>query len=430
MREEPEETKSDFEDGDDLKVVDTVKHELTGNTSPASDDPQSLFDTILQLFGVFKLFQEDEETWLEAFKAVSKSLISLGGLIRAFETYETQKHLDSENQTNPKQPSKPSNQSTQKKPLQSPHQAAKSEGKMRVLQRWASHGGFVTKYAHTSACTGTEMKFSVFLPLGVGERVPAIYWLSGLTCNEDNFITKAGAQSFAMEQSVALICPDTSPRGAGVVGEDQDWDLGTGAGFYVDATEEPWKKNYQMFSYLKELVQVAEEELPLVPGVRSIMGHSMGGHGALIMMLKNPDMFVSCSAFAPICAPASCPWGQKAFSAYLGDDRSKWLDYDASELVLKFQGHRRIPNFLIDQGTHDQFLADGQLQPEKFLRNAGIAQVPVQYNLRLNYDHSYFFISTFIGEHISYHAEMLKEFVRMITLEEEKELQAPAGYVQ
>ncbi len=267
-------------------------------------------------------------------------------------------------------------------------------------------GGMQSVHSHTSTETGTTMRFGVFLPPQAAKgRVPVLYWLSGLTCTEENFVVKAGAQRVAAELGIAIIAPDTSPRGLGYPGEDDSYDFGTGAGFYLDATEQPWAKGYRMYSYIsRELPDLLARELPIDPARAGIFGHSMGGHGALTIGLRNPARFRSISAFAPISAPMQVPWGQKAFTNYLGGDRERWRDYDASELVARLGWHGSP--ILIDQGGADQFLAE-QLRPEIFQAACREAGVPLTMNLREGYDHSYFFMASFIEDHLRHHAGAL-----------------------
>ncbi|KAJ3352936.1 hypothetical protein HDU91_005943 [Kappamyces sp. JEL0680] len=247
------------------------------------------------------------------------------------------------------------------------------------------------------------MKFSLFVPPNPRPLLPALFFLAGLTCNEDNFITKAGALSLAAKLGVALVCPDTSPRGLEIEGQDDSWDFGTGAGFYIDATEAKWRP-YRMYSYItEELFGLLTEKLGIDPTKVSIMGHSMGGHGALVAALKS-RRFVSCSAFAPIAHPSSCPWGIKAFTGYLGADKESWKAWDATELVRRAEA----VDILIDQGTEDQFLKDGQLLPHDFVKAAAAnAAVKVEYREREGYDHSYWFIQTFVEDHLNFHARHL-----------------------
>jgi S-formylglutathione hydrolase len=236
-------------------------------------------------------------------------------------------------------------------------------------------------------------------------QVPVLYYLSGLTCTAENFTTKAGAQQFAAKYGVAIVAPDTSPRGADVPDEDT-WDFGSGAGFYVDATQAPWAKHYNMYSYVtEELPALIAANFPIDANRQGIFGHSMGGHGALICALRNPDQFKSVSAFAPIVAPTQCPWGEKAFSHYLGDDRETWKNYDATELIQRSTFPVQI---LVDQGSTDSFLAS-QLKPQLF--EAACQQVGQDLHLRYqaDYDHSYYFIATFMEDHIRHHAQMLSQ---------------------
>jgi S-formylglutathione hydrolase len=267
-------------------------------------------------------------------------------------------------------------------------------------------GGTVGYYSHYSQSCNSEMRFAVYVPpQAAAKSVPVLYYLSGLTCSEDNFTIKAGAQRYAAEQGIMLVAPDTSPRHTGTPGEDEDWDLGTGAGFYVNAIAEPWKQHYQMYRYVvEELPRLIQANFPVFADRQGIFGHSMGGHGALVCALRNPDKYASVSAIAPICAPMQCSWGQKAFTAYLGSDRNSWGDYDASELVKKTPFSRPI---LIDQGTADPFYQQKQLLPEVF--EEACRQVGQALTLRWQegYDHSYFAIATFIEDHIRHHATFL-----------------------
>jgi S-formylglutathione hydrolase len=251
------------------------------------------------------------------------------------------------------------------------------------------------------------MTFSAYLPPQAQSReVPAVYWLSGLTCTDDNFRVKAGAQRYAAELGLALIIPDTSPRGDEVPDVEERYDLGQGAGFYVNATREPWARHYHMYDYVtRELPTLVEERLPVVPGVRSISGHSMGGHGALICALKNPGMYRSVSAFAPICNPVVCGWGRGCFGAYLGDNKAEWEAYDATCLIRS--GAQGLP-MLIDQGTADEFLAE-QLFPQNLQAACAEQGLPLTLRRQEGYDHSYHFIASFIGEHLAWHAGHLKD---------------------
>ena len=269
------------------------------------------------------------------------------------------------------------------------------------------HGGTLGYYRHQSAACGCDMNFSVFVPpQAADEPVPAVYWLSGLTCTEDNFTTKAGAYGVAAELGLMVVAPDTSPRG-GDVPDDDAYDLGKGAGFYLNATNAPWDTHFHMYDYVTtELVRAIYADFPSDPDKRSIMGHSMGGHGALTIWLKNPELFVSASAVAPICAPMQCPWGEKAFTAYLGDDRSAWAAYDATGLMRSRGDGSARAAILVDQGLADPFLED-QLHPH--LLEEACADVGQKVTIRLHdgYDHSYFFIATVIGDHLRHHAEIL-----------------------
>jgi S-formylglutathione hydrolase len=276
---------------------------------------------------------------------------------------------------------------------------------LKIVSQYTCFGGTVGFYSHPSVACNSEMKFAIYLPPQVKLRsLPVLYFLSGLTCTEENFMLKAGVQQFAAKYGLIVVAPDTSPRNTGITGEDDDWDFGTGASFYVDATVEPWNKHYRMYSYIvDELPAIVADNFPAIPEKQGIFGHSMGGHGALICAFKNPDRYLSVSAFAPIVAPMHCSWGQKAFTNYLGPDRATWRAYDASELVLTAQYNRPIS---IDQGTADKFLVD-QLMPERFEAACAKAGQILSLRRRENYDHSYYFIATFIEDHIRHHAEAL-----------------------
>ncbi|OZH55930.1 S-formylglutathione hydrolase [Hydrocoleum sp. CS-953] len=277
---------------------------------------------------------------------------------------------------------------------------------IKLVKQHRCFGGTVSYYFHLSYTCNIEMRFSIYQPLqGKLKPLPILYFLSGLTCTEDNFMAKAGAQQFANKYGLILVVPDTSPRNTGIVGEDDDWDFGTGAGFYINATSEPWKKHYQMYSYVvEELPEIIAKNFLVQPDKQSIFGHSMGGHGALICALKNPEKYQSVSAFAPIAAPMRCPWGEKAFTNYLGTNQESWRDYDASELVLTSGYNRPI---LIDVGTADPFLVQKQLLPEVFENSCEKVGLPLTLRMQENYDHSYYFIASFIEDHIRYHAEAL-----------------------
>ena len=276
---------------------------------------------------------------------------------------------------------------------------------LTVVQEQKCFGGRQIRYQHASTVLNCEMKFSVFLPpQAATQNVPALYWLSGLTCSDENFSTKAGAQRVAAELGIALIIPDTSPRGEGVP-DDAAYDLGLGAGFYVNATQAPWAAHYQMYDYvLHELPALVEAELPL-SDKRAISGHSMGGHGALVLALRNPQRFVSVSAFAPIANPINRPWGQKAFTAYLGEAQNAWVNYDACMLLAQYRGDLPL---LVDQGDADNFLTE-QLKPQALYTSGMQAKANLMLRMQPGYDHSYYFIASFIEEHLRFHAQYLTE---------------------
>lgn len=276
---------------------------------------------------------------------------------------------------------------------------------LTVVQEQKCFGGRQIRYQHASTVLNCEMKFSVFLPpQAATQNVPALYWLSGLTCSDENFSTKAGAQRVAAELGIALIIPDTSPRGEGVP-DDAAYDLGLGAGFYVNATQAPWAAHYQMYDYvLHELPALVEAELPL-SDKRAISGHSMGGHGALVLALRNPQRFVSVSAFAPIANPINCPWGQKAFTAYLGEAQNAWVNYDACMLLAQYRGDLPL---LVDQGDADNFLTE-QLKPQALYTGGMLAKANLLLRMQPGYDHSYYFIASFIEEHLRFHVQYLME---------------------
>jgi S-formylglutathione hydrolase len=279
---------------------------------------------------------------------------------------------------------------------------------LELLSEHACFGGVQRFYRHASSAIGLPMQFSVFLPaaaLADGARLPALFYLAGLTCTEETFATKAGAQRHAAEEGLILISPDTSPRGAGVPGETADWDFGVGAGFYLDATVAPWSTHYRMHSYVLELRQLVVDSLPVDDARVGIFGHSMGGHGALVMALRHPELFRSVSAFAPIAAPSLCPWGEKAFTGYLGTDHAAWQQYDASELMRTM----RTPfpqGILIDQGLADKFLRS-QLRPDVFESACSQAAQPLEIRRHALYDHGYYFIATFMQDHLRFHRERL-----------------------
>jgi S-formylglutathione hydrolase len=277
---------------------------------------------------------------------------------------------------------------------------------LELLNEHACFDGAQRFYQHQSSTIGLPMRFSVYIPPApAGARLPVVLYLAGLTCTEETFPTKAGAQRVAAQQGIILVAPDTSPRGAGIPGETDSWDFGVGAGFYVDATEEPWSRHYRMYSYILELRELVLANFAADPDRVGIFGHSMGGHGALVMALRNPGLFRSVSAFAPIAAPTRCPWGQKAFSGYLGPDQSAWREYDATELMSRMKAP--FPQgILIDQGLADKFLAE-QLHPEAFEAACRQAGQPLELRRHPGYDHGYYFISTFVEEHLRFHKRQL-----------------------
>ncbi len=281
-------------------------------------------------------------------------------------------------------------------------------GDSQVLEEIAANrcfGGWHRRYRHQSSTLRCTMVFAVYLPpQAAGGAVPALYWLSGLTCSDENFMQKAGAMRVAAELGIALVAPDTSPRGAGVPGDPAGaWDFGHGAGFYVNATQPPWVEHYRMHDYVvHELPELLEASLPLDPR-RGICGHSMGGHGALVCALRNPGRYRSLSALAPICHPLGSPWGQKAFSRYLGEERAAWKAWDACELIARAE--ERLP-LLVDQGEADGFLAE-QLQPELLRQACAAVGYPLRLRLHPGYDHSYYFIASFIDDHLRHHAAAL-----------------------
>jgi S-formylglutathione hydrolase len=281
------------------------------------------------------------------------------------------------------------------------------EGTIKAVAQNLCFGGVQSVYTHQSRETGCPMRFGVFLPpQAKSAHVPILYWLSGLTCTEENFIVKAGAQRIAAALGLAIVVPDTSPRGLGIPGEGESYDFGLGAGFYVDATEAPWSRGYRMYSYItKELPADVAATLPVDPTRAAIFGHSMGGHGALTIALKNPHDYKSVSAFAPIASSIRCPWGEKALSGYLGSDRARWREYDATALI-EDRGWTGPP-ILVDQGTNDPFL-ESQLKPELLRQACRDFGVALDLRLQNGYDHSYFFIATFIEDHLRFHAEKLR----------------------
>ena len=275
---------------------------------------------------------------------------------------------------------------------------------MNRIEHHASFGGRQEVWQHASRSTGTDMKLSVYLPPAAlaGEKCPVLYWLSGLTCTEQNFITKAGAQQFAAQHGLIVVAPDTSPRGEGVA-NDAAYDLGQGAGFYLNATEEPWAPHFRMEDYVvDELPALIEQHFP-ASSARGIFGHSMGGHGALTLALRHPGKYRSVSAFSPIVAPSQVPWGQKALKAYLGDDLAAWQAHDAVALIASVT--ERLP-LLVDQGDADEFLAE-HLKPELLQAACDKAGHPLTLRMQPGYDHSYYFIASFMGDHVTHHAKAL-----------------------
>lgn len=277
-----------------------------------------------------------------------------------------------------------------------------------------SFGGWHKQYSHVAKSTNCVMRFAIFLPPQANEgKVPVLYWLSGLTCTDENFMQKAGAQKLAAELGIAIVAPDTSPRGdqgkdvtGKTIADNASYDLGQGAGFYLDATEEPWASHFNMYSYIvEELPTLVEANFP-VTSQKSISGHSMGGHGAITIALKNPDSYRSVSAFSPICNPLNCPWGEKIFSAYLGAQRERWKPYDSCELIARVENANDYPELLVDQGLADSFMEE-QLKPEALEAVAAKVNYPLTLRRHEGYDHSYYFIASFIDEHIQFHARHL-----------------------
>lgn len=277
---------------------------------------------------------------------------------------------------------------------------------MERIEQHASFGGRQEVWKHASNTLGVDMTLGVYLPPAAlnGEACPVLYWLSGLTCNEQNVITKAGAQQYAAEYGIIFVCPDSSPRGDGVA-DDGAYDLGQGAGFYLNATQAPWAQHFHMEDYVtEELPQLISQHFK-TSGRQSVFGHSMGGHGALTLALRHPGLYHSVSAFSPIVAPSQVPWGQKAFAAYLGDDRDAWLAHDAVALIAK--ADEKLP-LLVDQGDADNFLEE-QLKPELLEAACEQAKHPLTLRLQSGYDHSYYFIASFIGDHFAHHAQALTQ---------------------
>ncbi|BBP03598.1 S-formylglutathione hydrolase [Sulfuriferula plumbiphila] len=278
---------------------------------------------------------------------------------------------------------------------------------LECISEHACFGGVQGFYRHNSAVIGLPMRFSVYQPPQAKEHpVPVLFYLAGLTCSEETFMIKAGAQRFAARHGIMLVAPDTSPRDTGIAGATDSWDFGEGAGFYVDATQAPWHRHFKMHSYVtQELRRLILDAFPARADRIGVSGHSMGGHGALVLALRNPDIYRSVSAFAPVVAPAQCPWGQKAFTSYLGSDQADWQQYDATELMKK----RTLPfphGILIDQGLDDRFLQE-QLLPDEFEAACAVAQQPLTLRRHAGYDHSYYFIATFIEDHLAFHQRIL-----------------------
>lgn len=277
-----------------------------------------------------------------------------------------------------------------------------------LVSSHSAFGGAVSFHRHAAVETACPMRFAVYLPPQAGRRrVPVLWYLAGLTCTDETFMIKAGAQRIAAELGLAIVAPDTSPRGVALPGDSDSWDFGVAAGFYLDASEDPWSRHYRMYSYItRELAELVERNFPVDPQRQGIFGHSMGGHGALTIGLKHPDRYRSISAFAPISAPMHCPWGQKAFTGYLGPDRERWRQYDACELIRALPTVSGRPPLLVDQGTADQFL-EPQLLPERLEQACKDTGYPLTLRRQPGYDHGYYFISTFMEDHLRHHARAL-----------------------
>jgi S-formylglutathione hydrolase len=276
---------------------------------------------------------------------------------------------------------------------------------LKTLEEHACFGGVQGFYEHASEAIGLPMRFGVYAPPQAKQGlVPVLVYLAGLTCNEQTFAIKAGAQQYAAQHGLMLVTPDTSPRTSGIAGADDSWDFGTGAGFYLDATEAPFAQNWRMETYLtEELPRVLAPSFPVRADAMGIFGHSMGGHGALTLALRHPQLYRSVSAFAPICAPTEVPWGEKAFTGYLGADRARWREHDATQLIAS---GKRVPPLLVDQGLADQFLAS-QLRPERLEEVCAAAGQPLQLRRHAGYDHGYFFVASFVADHLAHHAKVL-----------------------
>jgi S-formylglutathione hydrolase len=279
---------------------------------------------------------------------------------------------------------------------------------LETISEHRSFDGVQGFYRHQSAVIGLPMRFAVFQPPQARERrVPVLFYLAGLTCTEETFAIKAGAQRVAAQEGLMLVTCDTSPRQTGIPGESDDWEVGTGAGFYVNATQSPWSRYFRMYDYvLGELRETMLAQFPAAAGRTGIFGHSMGGHGALVLALRNPHVYRTVSAFAPICSPSRCPWGRKAFTRYLGENAAAWADYDAVEL-LEARGARVFPEILVDQGLADKFLPQGQLLPELLEQACAAAGQPLRLRRQEGYGHDYYFIATFIEDHLRFHARAL-----------------------
>ena len=279
---------------------------------------------------------------------------------------------------------------------------------MKLLKEHASHGGRMAYFSHLSSVLGCSMNVGVYFPPQAeeGKSLPALTYLAGLTCTEETFAIKGAAQQYAAERGIILIAPDTSPRGVGIEGEDNDWDFGTGAGFYINATNAYWANHYRMEAYVTcELQELMASSFKVDTNRQGIFGHSMGGHGALTLGLKYPEIYKSISAFAPICSPTRCPWGEKAFGSYLGDDREEWKKHDAVEIILAMDKADHKP-ILVDQGLNDEFLKL-QLKPELLEQAANNTGFPLTLRFHKGYDHSYYFMNTFMKDHVEHHAKMI-----------------------
>lgn len=286
-----------------------------------------------------------------------------------------------------------------------------TDTQLTLISKTRSFDGWINIYSHQSRANNCEMRFAVYLPPQAesNDKLPVLYWLSGLTCTEENFMLKSGGQRYAAEHGIIIVAPDTSPRGEIVPDDPQGaWDFGLGAGFYVNATQPPWSEHYSMYNYVvHELPGLINQHFAADPARKSISGHSMGGHGALMIALSNPGAYCSVSAFAPIVAPMSCPWGEKAFSQYLGDDKTDWQHYDSCYLVENpIEPSAKKLTLLIEQGEADGFIQE-QLQPHLLQQSCDKVHHPLILNFRPGYDHSYHFIASFIGEHIAFHAQAL-----------------------